>query len=50
MKNYNFKMSDNIKIPVFENFKDSQNFVNNVGKVSEEEGHHPDIIFGWGYA
>ena len=34
----------------FENFKDSQNFVNNVGKISEEEGHHPDIIFGWGYA
>ena len=23
MKNYKFKMSDNIKIPVFENFKDS---------------------------
>ena len=23
MKNYNFKMSNNIKIPVFENFKDS---------------------------
>ena len=23
MKNYNFKMSDNIKIPVFENFRDS---------------------------
>ena len=34
----------------FKNFKESQNFVNNVGKVSEEEGHHPDIIFGWGYA
>ena len=34
----------------FKNFKDSQNFVNNVGKISEEEGHHPDIIFGWGYA
>lgn len=34
----------------FQNFKDSQNFVNNVGKISEEEGHHPDIIFGWGYA
>ena len=34
----------------FENFKDSQNFVNNVGKISEEEGQHPDIIFGWGYA
>ncbi len=34
----------------FENFKDSQNFVNKVGRISEEEGHHPDIIFGWGYA
>ena len=35
---------------VFKNFKDSQNFINNVGKVSEEEGHHPEIVFGWGYA
>ena len=28
----------------FKNFKESQKFVNEVGKVSEEEGHHPDII------
>ena len=21
-----------------------------VGKISEEEQHHPDILFGWGYA
>jgi 4a-hydroxytetrahydrobiopterin dehydratase len=34
----------------FENFEKSQNFVNEVGKISEEEGHHPDICFGWGYA
>ena len=34
----------------FKNFKNSQIFVNKVGKISEEEGHHPDIIFGWGYA
>ena len=34
----------------FKNFRDSQNFVNKVGEISEEEGHHPDIIFGWGYA
>ncbi len=34
----------------FKNFKNSQNFVNDVGKISEEEGHHPDIYFGWGYA
>ena len=27
----------------------SQLFVNEVGKISEEEGHHPDISFGWGY-
>ena len=34
----------------FKNFLESQNFVNEVGKISEEEGHHPDILFGWGYA
>ena len=35
---------------IFKNFIESQNFVNEVGKISEEEGHHPDITFGWGYA
>ena len=34
----------------FKNFLESQNFVNEVGKISEKEGHHPDILFGWGYA
>ena len=34
----------------FGNFLESQKFVNEVGKISEEEGHHPDISFGWGYA
>ncbi len=34
----------------FKNFLDSQNFINLVGKISEEEGHHPDLSFGWGYA
>ncbi len=34
----------------FKNFLESQKFVNEVGKISEEEGHHPDIFFGWGYA
>ena len=34
----------------FNNFLESQDFVNRVGKISEEEGHHPDISFGWGYA
>ena len=34
----------------FKNFIESQNFINQVGRISEEEGHHPDITFGWGYA
>ena len=34
----------------FENFKDSQSFINQVGDIAETENHHPDIIFGWGYA
>ncbi len=35
---------------VFSNFLQSQKFINEVGKISEAEGHHPDISFGWGYA
>ena len=35
---------------IFKNFLESQNFINQVGNISEEEGHHPDITFGWGYA
>ena len=34
----------------FENFLNSQNFVIKVGQISEEEDHHPDINYGWGYA
>ena len=34
----------------FKNFSGSQNFVNEVGNIAEKEEHHPDIIFGWGYA
>ena len=33
----------------FKNFADSQSFVNKVGIIAEEENHHPDISFGWGY-
>jgi len=35
---------------LFKNFLKSQNFINKVGEISENEGHHPDISFGWGYA
>ena len=35
---------------VFKNFVNSQNFINKIGEISEQENHHPDISFGWGYA
>ena len=28
----------------------SQEFILKIGKIAENEGHHPDINFGWGYA
>jgi 4a-hydroxytetrahydrobiopterin dehydratase len=34
----------------FKNFLNSQIFVNKVGEISENENHHPDILYGWGYA
>ena len=34
----------------FKDFINSQYFINKVGEISEIEGHHPDISFGWGYA
>ena len=33
----------------FKNFKESQNFVSKIGDIAEDENHHPDITFGWGY-
>ncbi len=43
----NYHIIKNFK---FNNFLESQEFVNQVGRIAEEEGHHPDIWFGWGYA
>jgi 4a-hydroxytetrahydrobiopterin dehydratase len=34
----------------FKNFREALEFVNRVGELAEEEGHHPDIAFGWGKA
>ena len=33
----------------FKNFQESQKFINKVGEIAENEKHHPDIMFGWGY-
>ena len=32
----------------FEDFKTALNFVNRVGSIAEEQGHHPDIFLAWG--
>lgn len=32
----------------FSNFAEALEFVNRVGELAEEQGHHPDICFGWG--
>ncbi len=32
----------------FKNFREALSFVNKVGELAEEQGHHPDISFGWG--
>lgn len=34
----------------FKNFREALRFVNRVGELAEEQGHHPDVTFGWGYA
>jgi 4a-hydroxytetrahydrobiopterin dehydratase len=32
----------------FPDFKQALAFVNRVGAVAEEQGHHPDILLAWG--
>jgi 4a-hydroxytetrahydrobiopterin dehydratase len=32
----------------FPNFKSALAFVNRIGEIAEQQGHHPDICFGWG--
>ena len=38
------------KVFKFPDFRQAQNFVDQVGNLAEEQGHHPDICFGWGRA
>jgi 4a-hydroxytetrahydrobiopterin dehydratase len=34
----------------FPDFKQALDFVNRVGALAEEQGHHPDILLSWGKA
>ena len=38
------------KAYTFQNFRNALAFVNRVGELAEQQGHHPDIAFGWGHA
>jgi 4a-hydroxytetrahydrobiopterin dehydratase len=32
----------------FPDFKTALDFVNKIGDLAEQQGHHPDILLGWG--
>ena len=32
----------------FKNFREALDFVNDVGHIAEDEGHHPDLFLSWG--
>ena len=32
----------------FPDFRTALDFVNQVGAIAEEEGHHPDLLLSWG--
>src|SRR5918999_3474601 len=32
----------------FKDFREALDFVNRLGEVAEQEGHHPDIFLAWG--
>ena len=34
----------------FPDFRQALAFVNKVGEIAEQQGHHPDILLGWGKA
>lgn len=38
------------KTYLFKDFREALAFVNRIGQLAEEQGHHPDICFGWGRA
>ena len=37
-----------VKLIKFPDFKTALEFVNKVGEIAEQEGHHPDLSLSWG--
>ncbi len=50
LKGWKIKNGNLYKHFTFQNFTESLNFVIKVGVIAEEQDHHPDVCFGWGYA
>lgn len=46
-----WKLEDDLIMRTFSfiDFAAAISFVNKIGEIAEDEGHHPDICFGWGY-
>jgi glycerol uptake facilitator-like aquaporin len=40
----------NYGTPAVSDFAETLDYVNRVGTLAEQQGHHPDICFGWGKA
>jgi 4a-hydroxytetrahydrobiopterin dehydratase len=38
------------RVFTFPDFKQALDFVNRVGALAEQQGHHPDILLAWGKA
>jgi 4a-hydroxytetrahydrobiopterin dehydratase len=32
----------------FKDYREALQFVNQLSEIAEEQGHHPDVCFGWG--
>jgi 4a-hydroxytetrahydrobiopterin dehydratase len=37
-----------VRVYKFPDFRSALDFVNKVGGIAEEQGHHPDILLAWG--
>ena len=48
VKSWKLKKGHLYKKFKFKDFKTTLKFVNQVSKIAEKEGHHPDIYFTWG--
>ena len=48
VKNWKLNKGHLYKEFKFKNFKETLKFVNQIGKIAEKEGHHPDICFTYG--